>query len=114
MKLARLLALAAVLLFVAACSKDESVVTADGVALEKTEFRYLGAPGYVDLIELANDLGYIAPVKLNYVGIAMGGPQGIQTLLSGDVDISSSSFNSAIVKVVASGAPVTAVIASYG
>ncbi|MDR2689472.1 MAG: ABC transporter substrate-binding protein, partial [Azoarcus sp.] len=39
---------------------------------------------------------------------------GIQTLLSGDVDISSSSFNSAIVKVVASGAPVTAVIASYG
>jgi len=110
------LALLSSVLLLAACGGNDApaVVTAEGVALEKAEFRYLGAAGAVDLLELADDLGYIAPLKLDYVGISMGGPQGIQTLLSGDVDISSSSFNSAIVKVVASGAPVKAVIASYG
>ncbi|MDR1660989.1 MAG: ABC transporter substrate-binding protein, partial [Azoarcus sp.] len=116
MKPARRLALAAVLLLAAACGKDDgaSAPARDGAALEKLEFRHLGSPGWVDLVELAGDLGYLEPVKLRYVGISLGGPQGIQTLLSGDTDISSSSFNSAIVKVVASGAPVTAVIASYG
>ncbi|MDR2260209.1 MAG: ABC transporter substrate-binding protein [Azoarcus sp.] len=110
----RLLAFAAALLLAAACGRDDASSTQDGTALEKLEFRHLGSPGSVDLVELAGDLGYLEPVKLKYVGISLGGPQGIQTLLSGDTDISSSSFNSAIVKVVASGAPVTAVIASYG
>jgi ABC-type nitrate/sulfonate/bicarbonate transport system substrate-binding protein len=105
-------------LLAAACGKDDGAPKPgsgeDGTALEKLEFRHLGAPGIVDLLELAGDLGYLEPVKLEYVGISLGGPQGIQTLLSGDTDIASSSFNSAIIKVVASGAPVTAVIASYG
>ncbi|MDR2091709.1 MAG: ABC transporter substrate-binding protein [Azoarcus sp.] len=115
MKPSRFFALAVALLLAAACGKDDSSAPTQGdTTLEKREFRYLGAPGYVDLLELAADLGYLEPLKLDYVGISLGGPQGIQTLLSGDTDISSSSFNSAIVKVVASGAPVTAVIASYG
>ncbi|MDR0635362.1 MAG: ABC transporter substrate-binding protein [Azoarcus sp.] len=113
MRPARFLGLAAALLLAVACGKDDAPPQG-GTALEKLTFRHLGSPGAVDLIELAEDLGYLAPVKLDYVGISHGGPQGIQTLLSGDTDISSSSFNSAIVKVVASGAPVTAVIASYG
>jgi ABC-type nitrate/sulfonate/bicarbonate transport system substrate-binding protein len=82
-------------------------------ALEKLEFRYLGAPGSVDILELAEDLGYLAPVKLKNVGMVAGGPQGIQVLLSGDTDISGS-FISPVINVVASGAPVTAVLASYG
>jgi ABC-type nitrate/sulfonate/bicarbonate transport system substrate-binding protein len=108
-------------LLAAACGEDGGAPSSgggggekDGAALERLTFRHLGAPGTVDLLDLADDLGYVAPVKLEYVGISLGGPQGIQTLLSGDTDISSSSFNSAIINVVASGAPMTAVIASYG
>lgn len=109
-------ALFSVSVLLAGCAKndDSAARTPDGTVLEQTQVRYLGAAGYVDLLELAADLGYLDPLKLEYAGISQGGPQGIQALLSGDVDISSSSFNSAIVKVVASGAPVTAVIASYG
>ncbi|MDR1423556.1 MAG: ABC transporter substrate-binding protein [Azoarcus sp.] len=110
------LSLFAAFFLLAGCAKDDAPVarTPDGTLLEQTQIRYLGAAGYVDVLELAADLGYLDPLRLEYVGISQGGPQGIQTLLSGDVDISSSSFNSAIVKVVASGAPVIAVIASYG
>ncbi|MDR0702121.1 MAG: ABC transporter substrate-binding protein [Azoarcus sp.] len=116
MKPARRLAFAAVLLLAAACGKDDgaSAPARDGAALETLEFRHPGSPGWVTLEELAEDLGYLAPVKLKNIGISTGGPQGIQMVLSGDSDISSQSFTGAIVKVVASGAPVTAVIAAYG
>jgi ABC-type nitrate/sulfonate/bicarbonate transport system substrate-binding protein len=106
-------------LLLAACGKDNNNTPPPsgeplGVVLEKREFRYLGMPGYVDILELAEDLGYLAPVKLNHVGMVTGGPQGIQVLLSGDVDISGIAFTGVVAKVVASGAPVTAVIAAFG
>lgn len=108
------LLLLSTLLLVAACTKQEAPKAEYEGGLETLEFRYLGSPGAVTLVELAEDLGYLTPVKLDFVGISTGGPQGIQTVLTGDSDISSPAFTGAVVKVVASKAPVTAVIASYG
>ncbi|CAM4425496.1 hypothetical protein F901_03312 [Acinetobacter dispersus] len=95
------------------CVKQESkLATVDG--LESLEFKYLGSPGIVTPLELAEDLGYLAPIKLSYQGVSTGGPQGIQSALSGDSDISSPSFAGSAVKMVASGVPGTVVIAAYG
>ncbi|MBE0469487.1 MAG: ABC transporter substrate-binding protein [Methyloprofundus sp.] len=112
LKLILLLVSAALLLV--ACSNEDVSDPVHKEGYETLEFKYLGSPGMVTLVELAEDLGYLAPVKLNFVGISTGGPQGIQTVLTGDSDISSPAFNGAVVKVVASKAPVKAVIASYG
>lgn len=95
------------------CTKPASkLTTVDG--LESLEFKYLGSPGIVTPLELAEDLGYLAPIKLSYQGVSTGGPQGIQSTLSGDSDISSPSFAGSAVKMVASGVPGTVVIAAYG
>ena len=95
------------------CVKQESkLATVDG--LESLEFKYLGSPGIVTPLELAEDLGYLAPIKLSYQGVSTGGPQGIQSALSGDSNISSPSFAGSAVKMVASGVPGTVVIAAYG
>lgn len=109
--LALLIGLACVV-WLAACADKAEPVAAGG--LETKVFRYLGSPGAVTLLELADDLGYLAPITLDYVGMSTGGPQGIQTVMSGDADISSPAFTGAVVKVVAARAPVTAVIAAYG
>jgi len=97
-----------------ACSQENKPKSNHPDGFETLDFRYLGSPGAVTLIELAEDLGYLVPIKLNYVGMSAGGPHGIQTVLSGDSDISSPAFTGAVIKVVASKAPVKAVIASYG
>ena len=54
--------------------------------LEKTEIRYQGWAGQVTFIELADDLGYLAPLKLKWVGNTISGPQDIQTVVTGDID----------------------------
>lgn len=96
----------------AACSRSEVPRHPDGY--ETLTLRYEGAPGQVSIQELAEDLGYLAPVRLDYVGAnASGGPHSIQAVVSGDLDIGSS-FNGAIVKLVANKAPLKAVVASYG
>lgn len=100
-------------LILSGCTKPASkLTTVDG--LESLEFKYLGSPGIVTPLELAEDLGYLAPIKLSYQGVSTGGPQGIQSALSGDSDISSPSFAGSAVKMVASGVPGTVVIAAYG
>lgn len=96
------------------CGDQPEATKNNAGQLETLEFKYLGTPGTVTPLELAEDLGYLAPIKLNYVGISVGGPQGIQSALTGDSDISSQSFAGSVVKMVASGAPATAVIAPYG
>jgi len=102
-----------------ACSKNDGAIATgelniEGKPLERLTVNYLASPGAVGPIELAEDLGYLEPVKLNYTGIATGGPQGLQAAMSGDVDISSPSFTGSIVNVIASNAPIVAVTASYG
>src|ERR1700712_3087236 len=76
---------------------------------EKLELRYQGWASKVLLPELAEDLGYLAPVKLNWVGNTISGPQDIQATVTGDVDFGGA-FNGSIVKLVAAHAPVKAVI----
>jgi len=72
---------------------------------ETLELRYQGFAGVVTYPELAEDLGYLAPIKLKYVGNTISGPQDIQTVVTGDTDFGGA-FNGAVVKLVAAKAPV--------
>jgi ABC-type nitrate/sulfonate/bicarbonate transport system substrate-binding protein len=81
--------------------------------LEKTEVRYQGWAGQVTFTELAEDLGYLAPLKLKWVGNTISGPQDIQTVVTGDVDIGGA-FYGAIIKLIAAKAPIKAVVGYYG
>lgn len=80
---------------------------------EKLELRYQGWASKVLYPELAEDLGYLAPVKLKWVGNTISGPQDIQAAVTGDIDFGGA-FNGSIVKLVAAHAPVKAVIAYIG
>lgn len=95
----------------AACSKASATKRGDGY--ETTELRYQAYPTMVGFPELAEDLGYLAPLKLKYVGGTISGPQNIQAVATGDVDFGGA-FNGAIVKLIAAKAPIKAVIAYYG
>jgi ABC-type nitrate/sulfonate/bicarbonate transport system substrate-binding protein len=63
--------------------------------------------------ELAEDLGFLAPIKLDYVGNSISGPQDIQTVVTGDTDYGGA-FNGAVIKLIAAKAPVKGVIGYYG
>lgn len=63
--------------------------------------------------ELAQDLGYLGPVTLTWVGDTISGPQDIQSAATGQTDFGGA-FNGAVVKLVQAGAPITAVIGYYG
>jgi ABC-type nitrate/sulfonate/bicarbonate transport system substrate-binding protein len=77
--------------------------------LEKTEIRYQGWAGQVTFTELAEDLGYLAPLKLKWVGNTISGQQDIQTVVTGDIDIGGA-FYGAILKLIAAKAPIKAVV----
>jgi ABC-type nitrate/sulfonate/bicarbonate transport system substrate-binding protein len=81
--------------------------------LEKTEIRYQGWAGQVTFTELAEDLGYLAPLKLKWVGNTISGPQDIQTVATGDIDIGGA-FYGAIIKLIAAKAQIRAVVGYYG
>jgi len=80
---------------------------------EPTKLRYMAAPGIVSPVELAEDLGYLSPLQLEFVSSTTSGPQSIQAVVTGDVDIGGA-FNGAIVKLALAGAPIRAVVGSYG
>ncbi len=103
-------------LSVAGCSKRESASNGGARAesgFETLELRYQGFVGNVTYPELAEDLGYLAPIKLKYVGNTISGSQDIQSVVTGDTDYGGA-FNGAIIKLVAAKAPVQAVIGYYG
>jgi ABC-type nitrate/sulfonate/bicarbonate transport system substrate-binding protein len=81
--------------------------------LEQTEIRYQGWAGQVTFPELADDLGYLAPLELKWVGNTISGPQDIQTVVTGDTDIGGA-FYGAIIKLIAAKAPIKAVVGYYG
>src|SRR3954471_4881816 len=81
--------------------------------LETTEIRYRGWAGQVTFTELAEDLGYLAPLRLKWVGNTISGPQDIQTVVTGDIDIGGA-FYGAILKLIAAHAPIKAVVGYYG
>jgi len=80
---------------------------------ETLELRYQGAANQVSFPELAEDLGYLAPIKLKWVGNTISGPQDIQAAATGDVDFGGA-FNGAIVKLIEAKAPIKAVVGYYG
>jgi len=81
--------------------------------LEKSEIRYQGWAGQVTFTELAEDLGYLSPLKLKWVGNTISGPQDIQTVVTGDIDVGGA-FYGAILKLIAAKAPIKAVVGYYG
>jgi len=81
--------------------------------LEQAEIRYQGWVGQVTFIELADDLGYLAPLKLKWVGNTISGPQDIQAVVTGDIDIGGAFYGS-IIKLIAAKAPIKAVVGYYG
>lgn len=94
-----------------ACSSDTKPKRADG--LEMLVLRHQAYPTLVGMSELAEELGYLAPLKLEYTGATISGPQNIQAAATGDVDYGGA-FNGAVVKLIASKVPVRAVISYYG
>lgn len=97
-----------------ACSKKSPPPTAlHGAGPELLELRYQGFTGQVTYPELAEDLGFLAPIKLKYVGNTISGPQDIQSVVTGDTDFGGA-FNGAVIKLVAAKAPIQAVIGYYG
>jgi ABC-type nitrate/sulfonate/bicarbonate transport system substrate-binding protein len=101
---------------ISACSKRETatnVPPAATSAFETLELRYQGSVGLVTYPELAEDLGYLQPIQLKYVGNTISGPQDIQSVVTGDTDYGGA-FNGAVIKLVAAKAPVEAVIGYYG
>lgn len=87
--------------------------SARGAGERVTELRYQGSVGAVTLPELAAHLGYLGEVKLKWIGNTISGPQDIQAATTGDTDFGGA-FNGAIVKLIAAGAPIRAVIGYYG
>ncbi|MFF5212435.1 ABC transporter substrate-binding protein [Streptosporangium sp. NPDC000396] len=81
--------------------------------LETLELRYQGSVGAVTFPEFAEELGYLGPVKLKWIGNTISGPQDIQAAATGQTDFGGA-FNGAIVKLAAAKAPIKAVIGYYG
>ncbi|WP_437571812.1 ABC transporter substrate-binding protein [Sorangium sp. So ce542] len=100
----------------AGCSRDDaSRASAAGPEgeFETLELRYQGNNGTVSPIELAEDLGYLAPVRLSFIGSTVSGPQSVQAVVTGDTDFGGA-FNGAIIKLIAAKAPIIAVAGYYG
>jgi ABC-type nitrate/sulfonate/bicarbonate transport system substrate-binding protein len=101
---------AALSLLATACGGDSGAeVTSDG----KTVIRYQGWASQVGLAELAEDLGYYEKVDLEWVGDTTSGPQDIQSVATGQVDVGGA-FNGAVVKLAAADAPLISVLGYYG
>ncbi len=81
---------------------------------EISTIRYQSSPGFVDPLELADALGYLEGLELDKVGDVQGGPESLQALATDQIDISAAAFFGASAKLIASGVPIKAVVATYG
>jgi ABC-type nitrate/sulfonate/bicarbonate transport system substrate-binding protein len=95
------------------CSSAESRAPKAPGGPEVLTLRHQGTSGQVTFPELAADLGYLAPLQLQYIGNTISGPQDIQTVATGDVEFGLA-FNGAVVKLIAARAPIRAVVGGYG
>jgi ABC-type nitrate/sulfonate/bicarbonate transport system substrate-binding protein len=78
-----------------------------------TTIRYQTSPGIMNLAEMADALGYLHGITLKDVGVVQGGPQALQALATGQVDLAGA-FVGAAANVIANGTPVKGVLAYYG
>ena len=84
-----------------ACSRSETqAAPASGSEYETLELRYQGNIGTVTPAELAEELGYLAPIRLEFMGSTISGPASVQAVVTGDTDFGGA-FNGAIIKLVA-------------
>lgn len=98
----------------AGCQEKTTGASAKGKGgYETLKLRYEGAAGTVLFPELAQDLGYLGPIKLEWIGNQTSGPASIQNAATGQTDFGGA-FNGAIAKLIASGAPLKSVIGYYG
>jgi ABC-type nitrate/sulfonate/bicarbonate transport system substrate-binding protein len=98
----------------AACARrDAAPAATDGSGYETLELRYQGNNGTIAPVELADDLGYLAPIRLNFVGSTISGPASGQAGVTGDTDCGGA-FNGAIIKLAAAKVPIVALIGYYG
>lgn len=98
-----------------ACSRAESKPERPSRTDEYStlELRYQGNNGTVVPAELAEDLGYLAPVRLQFVGSTVSGPASIQAVVTGDTDFGGA-FNGAVIKLVLANAQIVSVVGYYG
>lgn len=109
-----LLVVLSVLISAGCQEKKAGTTEAKGNGVYETlKIRYEGSVGTVLYPELAEDLGYLDPIKLEWVGNQTSGPASIQNAATGQTDFGGA-FNGAIAKLVASGAPIKSVIGYYG
>lgn len=109
----RIATLLAALLALAAVTSGCGGAAAGG-GEEETTIRYQSYAGTVDVVQLADALGYLEGLTLEKVGDITGGPQALQALASDQVDIGGSAFFGAIAQLVATGVPIKGVVSSYG
>lgn len=111
----RVLVLAALLVAaLAGLTACGSAAGVGGSGEEETTIRYQSYAGSVDSLLLADALGELDGLTLERVGDVTGGPQALQALVSNQTDIGGSAFYGAIAQLVGTGAPIKAVIPSYG
>ncbi|MFB5281087.1 ABC transporter substrate-binding protein [Peribacillus sp. Hz7] len=80
---------------------------------EDTVLQYQGSPGIVGFPELAEDLGYLGDLKLDYIGDSAGGPESIQLTSTKQIDFGAA-FNGAIIKSYSKNVKLKSVVGSYG
>jgi ABC-type nitrate/sulfonate/bicarbonate transport system substrate-binding protein len=113
------LALIALVAALAGCGGSGSDATADGGGSssssgdEPTQITYEHFPGFISPFEIAAKLGYLGKLELKSVGIVTGGPESIQAVATNQSDLGGA-FPSAIIKLIAAGGPVKAVIGQFG
>jgi ABC-type nitrate/sulfonate/bicarbonate transport system substrate-binding protein len=101
-------------LSVAGCARrDVEVEPGAAGGFETLTLRYQGNNGTVVPAELAEDLGYLAPIRLDFVGSTISGPASVQAVVTGDTDFGGA-FNGAIIKLIAAHVPIVAVVGYYG
>ncbi|MED4128818.1 ABC transporter substrate-binding protein [Shouchella miscanthi] len=93
----------------ASCSNHTSAQVEEGIPV----LRYQGTANTVMPWELADDLGYMNGIKLEWIGDGTSGPESIQATMTGDVEFGGA-FNGAILQLQYAGAGVTSVIHYYG
>jgi ABC-type nitrate/sulfonate/bicarbonate transport system substrate-binding protein len=107
-----------VALLVAACggssgASNNNADTSSASNSATATIRYQDSPGIVSVMQLAKALGDIPTITLKDEGIVQGGPQALQALGTGQVDIAGA-FTGATADVIANGSPVKAVISFFG
>lgn len=97
-----------------ACSERSSNNTNDGGDLyyETLTLRFHSSQKHIELAELANQLGFLAPIKLDRTGNQISEAHTIQAVTGGEIDFGSA-FNGLIVESRLNGSPVKAVVGAY-